>query len=47
MPSYPLLDASDLPGDDEWALPPGLDLDDGDPDEDRFATLNLGRAMDD
>jgi len=42
----PLLDASDLPGDDAWSLPDDFASDDS-PDEDRFATLALPRAFDD
>ena len=42
----PLLEASDLPGDDAWALPGDFAIDDGG-DEDRFATLALSRSFDD
>jgi hypothetical protein len=47
LPSYPLLEASDLPGDDDWSLTPEIGFDDGDPDGDPLATLNLGLANDD
>lgn len=46
-PSYPLLEAGDLPGDEDWMLPAELAFDDGDPDEDPLATLKLVSASDD
>lgn len=48
-PSVPLLDASDLPGDDDvWSLPRAFASDDdGGGDDDRYATLSVARAFDD
>lgn len=43
----PLLEATDLPGDDDWSLPGGFASDDGWGDDDRFATLNVSRSFDD
>jgi hypothetical protein len=47
-PAVPLLDASDLPGDDDvWSLPGAFASDDGSGDDDRYATLSVARAFDD
>ena len=47
-PAIPLLDASDLPGDDDvWSLPGAFASDDGSGDDDRYATLSVARAFDD
>jgi ADP-ribose pyrophosphatase YjhB (NUDIX family) len=45
--TVPLLDASDLPGDDVWSLPGAFASDDGSGDDDRYATLSVARAFDD
>jgi len=52
MDSIPLLDASDLPAADDWALLEALHADgdiaaDVDPDFDRFARLRLSAKFDD
>jgi hypothetical protein len=42
MPSFPLLEAGDLPGADDWSVLESLHCDDGfDSDDDRFATVSL------
>ena len=41
-PSFPLLEAGDLPGADDWSVLEGLNCDDGfDSDDDRFATISF------
>ena len=46
-PHVPLLDSTDLPGDDDtWTLP-GEFMSDDLVDDDRFATLSVARAFDD
>lgn len=41
-PSFPLLEASDLPGADDWSVLESLHFDDGfDADDDRFATISV------
>lgn len=47
LSEVPLLDAADLPGNDDWVL---LDLTTGDDtsiDDDRYATLNVAPNFDD
>ena len=47
-PSVPLLEAIDLPGDDDvWSLPDAFASDEAALDDDRYATLNVARAFDD
>lgn len=47
LPHVPLLEATDLPGDDEyWSLPGEFYSDEG-ADDDRFARLNVARSFDD
>ena len=46
-PSFPLLEAGDLPGADDWSVLETLHLDDGfDGDDDRFATISVARFDD-
>jgi hypothetical protein len=40
-PSFPLLEAGDLPGADDWSVLESLHFDDFDGDDDRFATLSV------
>ena len=40
-PSFPLLEAGDLPGADDWSVLESLHFDDQDGDDERFATLSL------
>ena len=41
-PSFPLLEAGDLPGADDWSVLESLHFDAGfDSDDDRFATLSV------
>ena len=41
-PSFPLLEAGDLPGADDWSVLEGLNWDGGfDSDDDRFATISF------
>jgi hypothetical protein len=47
-PSFPLLEASDLPGADDWSMLESLRFDDlGDSDDDRFATVTFAPSFDD
>lgn len=46
-PHVPLLESTDLPGDDDtWTLP-GEYMSDDFGDDDRFATLSVARSFDD
>jgi hypothetical protein len=48
MPACPLLDASDLPGAEDWSVIESLHCDDSlDADDDRFATFNVASGFDD
>ena len=41
-PSFPLLEAGDLPGADDWSVIESLHFDDAlDADDDRFATISF------
>ena len=41
-PGFPLLEASDLPGADDWSVIESLHFDDSfDTDDDRFATISV------
>ena len=41
-PSFPLLEAGDLPGADDWSVIESLHCDDGfDADDDRFASISV------
>jgi hypothetical protein len=47
-PTFPLLEASDLPGADDWSVLETLRFDDaGDFDDDRFATVTVAPSFDD
>lgn len=47
-PSFPLLEAGDLPGSDDWTLFENLRFNDSsDADDDRFATVTLAPSFDD
>ena len=46
-PGFPLLEASDLPGAEDWSVLESLHFDDSlDRDDDQFATLTVARAFD-
>jgi hypothetical protein len=47
-PSFPLLEAGDLPGADDWSLLESARFDDaGDLDDDRFASVTFAPSFDD
>jgi hypothetical protein len=47
-PVFPLLEASDLPGDEDWSVIESLHCDDSfDLEDDRFATLSVASGFDD
>ena len=47
-PAFPLLEAGDLPGDEDWSVLESLHRDDSfDADDDRFATLSVASGFDD
>lgn len=47
-PSFPLLEAGDLPGAEDWSVIESLHCDDTlDPDDDHFATLSVASDFDD
>ena len=50
-PAFPLLEASDLPGAEDWSVLESLQLDDSfdadDNGDDRFATLSVASGFDD
>ena len=46
-PSFPLLEASDLPGADDWSLLQPLRFDDVDLDDDRLASVTFAQSFDD
>lgn len=47
LPDVPLLEDGDLPDDGGWLPPDAFAGEDGAPDDDRYATLNVARAFDD
>ena len=47
-PSFPLLEAGDLPGADDWSVIGSLRFDDaGDFDDDRFMSVTVAPSFDD
>ena len=47
-PAFPLLEAGDLPGAEDWSVLESLHCDDAsDVDDDRFATLSVASGFDD
>jgi hypothetical protein len=47
-PAFPLLEAGDLPGEEDWSVLESLHFDDSfEVDDDRFATLSLASRSDD
>ena len=47
-PAFPLLEAGDLPGADDWSVLETLRFDDvGDSEDDRFASVTLATSFDD
>ncbi|HVE50515.1 MAG TPA: hypothetical protein VNG69_12985 [Casimicrobiaceae bacterium] len=46
-PSCPLLEAGDLPGDDDWSVVESLRFDDADFDDARLGRITLARSFDD
>lgn len=47
-PTFPLLEAGDLPGADDWSVLETLRFDDGgDFDDDHFASVTVARSFDD
>jgi hypothetical protein len=47
-PAFPLLEASDLPGADDWSVLESLRFDDGgDFDDDRLASVTVAPSFDD
>lgn len=47
-PAFPLLEAGDLPGDEDWSVIESLHCEDPfDVDDDRFATLSVASGFDD
>ena len=47
-PAFPLLEASDLPGAQDWSVIESLHCDDSfDLEDDRFATLSVASGFDD
>ena len=47
-PTFPLLEAGDLPGNDDWSVLETLRSDDaGDYEDDRFASVTVATSFDD
>lgn len=47
-PAFPLLEAGDLPGTEDWSVLESLHCDDSlEVDDDRFATLSVASGFDD
>ena len=46
-PAFPLLEAGDLPGDEDWSVLESLHYDDSFDGDDRFATLSVASGFDD
>lgn len=46
-PACPLLEAGDLPGDDDWWVLESLRFGDVDVDDDRVGSITLARSFDD
>jgi hypothetical protein len=47
-PAFPLLEAGDLPGEEDWSVLESLHCDDSfEVDDDRFATLSVASRSDD